>query len=54
MIYQAKPLGGRRLKSAIKERWNNDAVIIRHHARKRMTERNITIQDMKTIYGMAS
>ncbi len=53
MIYQAKPLGERRLKSAIKERWNNNAVIIRHHARKRMAERNITIHDMKNIlwYG---
>lgn len=53
MIYHAKPLGERRLKAAIKERWNNNAVIIRHHARKRMAERNITVQDMKNIlwYG---
>ena len=53
MIYHAKLLGERQLKAAIKERWNNNAVIIRHHARKRMAERNITVQDMKNIlwYG---
>ena len=49
MIYHAKPLGERRLKAAIRERWNNNTVIIWQHARKRMAERNITVQDMKNI-----
>jgi len=53
MNYQDKPLRERKVKESIKDLWNKNEIEIKPHARKRMTERNITIKDMKNIlwYG---